>query len=167
MHRVGTHPPRSRARSCNLIAERVPRASQSWSYTRRRTLVDITKSHPTVHPIGLHSMTLHRAHRRRALMTSYIGSRQWRRGGPFGLGAAGALWALIELALLGGDSDVECYPYWALLVGSLMYLAIFGILEYVGSKGPPNRAQYGWVALLIGADGRLSTSKTQAVLWTV
>ena len=100
-------------------------------------------------------------------MTSYIAHRGWRLTVTFGLGVVGLLWAVLELAHLEGEGNVERYPYWALLAASLMYLAAFGILEHVGSNGAPNRAQYGWVALLIGADGRLSTSKTQAVLWTV
>jgi hypothetical protein len=99
-------------------------------------------------------------------MNSYLANRGWRLTVTFGLGAAGFLWALIEVIRLKGDANVERYPYWALFAASIMYLVVFGILEYIGSRGPANRAQFGWIALLLGADGRLSTSKTQAVLWT-
>jgi hypothetical protein len=99
-------------------------------------------------------------------MTTYIGNPKVRRVVTFGLGAAGIVWAVFELARLHGDAANTRYPYWALLLASIAYLVIFAVLEHLGTSGPPNRSTYGWVALMIGADGRLSTSKTQAVLWT-
>jgi len=99
-------------------------------------------------------------------MTTYIGNPARRRVATFGLGAAGIVWAVFELARLHGDAEHTRYPYWALLLASVAYLVIFAVLEHLGTSGPPNRAKYGWIGLMIGADGRLSTSKTQAVLWT-
>jgi len=58
------------------------------------------------------------------------------------------------------------------LVVSLIALAVFwalvlGFLEWAGlSDGNPNRSKYGFVDVVIGADGRVSTSKTVVYVWT-
>ena len=64
-------------------------------------------------------------------------------------------------------TNVDRYPWWALIVAAIGALVVFAILEVVRSRGPENRRKYGWIAIVIGADGRLSTSKTQALLWTI
>jgi hypothetical protein len=101
-------------------------------------------------------------------MGATLASTGWRRTVTFGIPIAGIAWAFFELVRLKGDRGVEEYPWWALLVASIATLLLFALLEYIGSsQGSAARKQFGWVAILIGADGRLSTSKTQAMLWTV
>jgi hypothetical protein len=58
------------------------------------------------------------------------------------------------------------------LVTSMIALAIFwvlvlALLEWAGrNDGNPNRSKYGFIDVIIGADGRVSTSKTVVYLWT-
>jgi hypothetical protein len=96
-----------------------------------------------------------------------LASAGWRRGITFGVPLAAVLWALIELLHLKGDHDVERYPWWSLILAAVGALIVFALLEVVGSRGPANRRKYGWIAIAIGSDGRISTSKTQALLWTI
>jgi hypothetical protein len=58
------------------------------------------------------------------------------------------------------------------LVAGLIVLVIFwalilALLEWAGRKdGNPNRARYGFIDVVIGADGRVSTSQTVVYAWT-
>ena len=97
-----------------------------------------------------------------------IASPGWRRGYSFGLPGLGILVAGFELGRLWDDGASAKYPWWALLFASIAALVIVLVLELaVTSRAPENQKQYGWIAIVLGADGRLSTSKAQAMLWTV
>ena len=58
------------------------------------------------------------------------------------------------------------------LVAALIVLAVFwalvlALLEWAGRRdGNPNRARYGFIDVVIGADGRVSTSQTVVYAWT-
>jgi hypothetical protein len=55
----------------------------------------------------------------------------------------------------------------ALIFGSLAMILLVGLLDLTVSTGSGNRKQFGWTSILLGADGRVSTSKTQVWLWTL
>lgn len=91
---------------------------------------------------------------------------RWLATGIFTLG--GILVGVIAVVRLGDDQGAETYPWSALIVASAGLLVILGFLEAVGSTVPnAERKKYGWVGILLGADGRISTSKTQTWLWTL
>jgi hypothetical protein len=55
----------------------------------------------------------------------------------------------------------------SLIVFAIFWLVVLGLLEWAGHKdGNPIRSKYGYIDVLIGADGRVSTSKTVAYVWT-
>jgi hypothetical protein len=64
------------------------------------------------------------------------------------------------------------WPHNRAIVASLIALAIFwalvlALLEWAGrNDGNPVRSKYGFIDLIIGADGRVSTSKTVVYVWT-
>jgi hypothetical protein len=57
----------------------------------------------------------------------------------------------------------------ALIFGSAVTLVVFLLLELVKPNNDVTRKrrQYGWTTVIFGADGRVSTSKTQVFLWTI
>jgi hypothetical protein len=63
-------------------------------------------------------------------------------------------------------TDIEWWVYPVVLIGLLVvsYL-LHRLVVDVAAEGTPAK-QYGMAALFIGVDGRTSTSKLQAVLWT-
>lgn len=56
---------------------------------------------------------------------------------------------------------------WAVLLASACMLGIIGVLK-LGSRSDQKtqRRELGWIGVILGADGRLSTSKVQVLLWT-
>jgi hypothetical protein len=55
----------------------------------------------------------------------------------------------------------------SMIVFGIFWLLVLVLLEWAGRKdGNPNRSKYGFVDVIIGADGRGSTSKTVAYVWT-
>ncbi|MFE7226991.1 hypothetical protein ACFU7D_19510 [Nocardioides sp. NPDC057577] len=80
-------------------------------------------------------------------------------GGPlFGAAAVG----------LGADDDVKSELGWALVVTTMAIAVFLYFFDRVG-KGvkDPLRGRYGFLEATIGADGRVSTSKTVVWLWTI
>ncbi len=55
----------------------------------------------------------------------------------------------------------------SMITFGVFWLLILGFLEWAGRKDVnPKRSKYGFVDVIIGADGRVSTSKTVAYVWT-
>jgi hypothetical protein len=81
---------------------------------------------------------------------------------------------LVALLLVGVPVTWGLVKWWhnRALAVSLIALAIFWVLvlaflEWAGrNDGNPKRSKYGFVDVIIGADGRVSTSKTVVYVWT-
>lgn len=55
----------------------------------------------------------------------------------------------------------------SMITFGIFWLLVLALLEWAGSKDVnPKRSRYGFVDVIIGADGRVSTSKTVAYVWT-
>src|SRR5215510_7747830 len=55
----------------------------------------------------------------------------------------------------------------SLIVFAIFWAVVLALLEWAGRKdGNPIRSRYGYFDVIIGADGRVSTSKTVAYVWT-
>jgi hypothetical protein len=55
----------------------------------------------------------------------------------------------------------------ALITLAVFWMLVLVLLEWAGRKdGNPNRSKYGFIDVVIGADGRVSTSQTVAYVWT-
>jgi hypothetical protein len=88
----------------------------------------------------------------------------------------GALWSrwLVALLLVGVPVTwgLVKWPHNRALVASLIALAIFwalvlALLEWAGRNDQnDDRSKYGFIDVIIGTDGRVSTSKTVVYVWT-
>jgi len=55
----------------------------------------------------------------------------------------------------------------AMIVLAIFWALILALLEWAGRRdGNPNRSRYGFIDVVIGADGRVSTSQTVVYAWT-
>ena len=55
----------------------------------------------------------------------------------------------------------------AMIVLAVFWALILALLEWAGRRdGNPNRSRYGFIDVVIGADGRVSTSQTVVYAWT-
>jgi hypothetical protein len=55
----------------------------------------------------------------------------------------------------------------AMIVLIIFWALVLALLEWAGRKdGNPNRSRYGFIDVVIGADGRVSTSQTVVYAWT-
>jgi hypothetical protein len=55
----------------------------------------------------------------------------------------------------------------AMIVFGIFWVLVLAFLEWAGrSDGNPHRSKYGFVDIIIGADGRVSTSQTVVYAWT-
>jgi hypothetical protein len=55
----------------------------------------------------------------------------------------------------------------SMITFGIFWLLVLALLEWAGRKDVnPKRSRYGFVDVIIGADGRVSTSKTVAYVWT-
>jgi hypothetical protein len=55
----------------------------------------------------------------------------------------------------------------SLIVFAVFWVFVLALLEWAGrNDGNANRSKYGFIDVIIGADGRVSTSKTVAYVWT-
>jgi hypothetical protein len=78
--------------------------------------------------------------------------------------------AVVVGCVLAGKSDEPAssrHTGAALIFGSLAMLLLVGLLDLTVTTGSGNRKKFGWTGILLGADGRVSTSKTQVWLWTL
>jgi hypothetical protein len=89
---------------------------------------------------------------------------------------ARTLWSrwLAAVILVGGPAAWGLFewPHKGAIVTSMITFLIFwvlvlALLEWAGRKdGNPHRSKYGFVNVIIGADGRVSTSKAVMYVWT-
>jgi hypothetical protein len=88
------------------------------------------------------------------------------RGFAAGLIAAGPLWGF--LVWIGSSNLRQRDLGVALLVVLIFVLVVVGLLEVVGRQdSKPARAAVGYLQVALGADGRFSTGKAVAALWTL
>src|SRR5262245_56316020 len=95
----------------------------------------------------------------------YLRNRFVRIVVTFGVLLAGVVVGLLQVADEKGPGRA---PWGALAAACGVMIIIIGILELAvwNSAGNKARNSYGWVSLVFGDDGFLSTSKFQAALWT-
>lgn len=101
------------------------------------------------------------------LMKPKLSSVAWRLGISAVLPIVGLVAGVIGLTKFWHQGNSHGYPWAALVVasgGMLLLIVVFDVVAR--SASPPNRKAYGWVNVVLGADGRISTSKTQIWLWT-
>ena len=96
----------------------------------------------------------------------------WRMACTELLPLTGVIAGVAGVAALAGRHGDQTAPWAALLYSSGIVFVIFVGLDVIAggwnrpAAGPPTRQRYGWLGLVLGADGRLSTSKSQVFLWT-
>jgi hypothetical protein len=101
------------------------------------------------------------------LMKPKLSSVAWRLGMSAALPIIGLVAGVIGLTKFWHQGNSHGYPWAALVVASAGMLLLIVVFDVVArSASPPNRTAYGWVNVVLGADGRISTSKTQIWLWT-
>jgi hypothetical protein len=84
----------------------------------------------------------------------------WRLGGFVLLVGVPMAWGLIKWS---NKSAVVT----SMIVFGIFWLLLLALLEWAGrSDVNPKRSKYGFVDVIIGADGRVSTSKTVVYVWT-
>jgi hypothetical protein len=96
-------------------------------------------------------------------------SRSWRLLVGIGPAAVGIGIGLRQALVWRSEGASRAAPWWSLFVASILIVVLVLALEAAGgSARSPNevRAKYGWLSVVIGADGYLSTSKTQVMLWS-
>ncbi|HEX7422905.1 MAG TPA: hypothetical protein VF311_03320 [Terriglobales bacterium] len=95
-----------------------------------------------------------------------IASNQWRRFLTALLPLIGTVAGVFGVIHFRTVKGAETYSWAALVFASVVMIIILLILDFVGASGS-QRSIYGWLRLLLGADGRLSTSRTQVLMWTI
>lgn len=101
-------------------------------------------------------------------MKPNLGSITWRLGISLALPIVGLAAGVIGVARFWKDGNSHGYPWAALIVASAgMFLIIFLFDAIARKASPAGRGQYGWINVVLGADGRVSTSKTQIWMWTL
>lgn len=84
----------------------------------------------------------------------------WRWGGVILLVGVPMAWGLIKWQHKGAVIT-------SIIVFGIFWLLVLALLEWAGrSDVNPKRSKYGFVDVIIGADGRVSTSKTVVYVWT-
>jgi hypothetical protein len=81
---------------------------------------------------------------------------------PLVAGIAIGLWQVKD------ESGAGRAPFAALACACAVFLVVIALLELVTHTSEKNtvRKSFGWLSIVIGDDGFLSTSKVQAALWT-
>ena len=102
-----------------------------------------------------------------AMSKVHLASRPYRLIVPAVPAVAGVVAGIVGLAKFHQRGNTSSFMWEALLLASVAFLVVLVLIDLVaGSSGPANRKRYGWVSLVLGADGRVSTSKTPILLWT-
>jgi hypothetical protein len=97
-----------------------------------------------------------------------LSSTAWRLGVPALVAGAGMVAGSLGIVTFNDDGNAAYFPWAALLFASAGVLAVFVVFDVVaGHAAPAKRRKYGWVNAVLGADGRVSTSRVQMFLWTL
>jgi hypothetical protein len=98
-----------------------------------------------------------------------IASRPWRLILTELLPIVGVIAGVIGVAHFSNKGAAHTYSWSALLLASAGMGLIFALIDFVGmsSQEDDSRSRYGWLRIILGTDGRLSTGKSQVFLWTI
>jgi hypothetical protein len=81
---------------------------------------------------------------------------------------AGVVAGIIGVAHFSNKGAAHTFSWSALLLASAGMGFIFILIDVVGAGSQDNsRSRYGWLRMILGTDGRLSTGKFQVFLWTI
>ncbi|MDX6229971.1 MAG: hypothetical protein QOI76_3361 [Frankiales bacterium] len=101
-------------------------------------------------------------HMRGATMSKYFLNRWALAGLLVVLPAWGCLFYFV------GDDHHHHHLAWALFVVVLFLAVTLALFEWAGrTSAKPARARFGFLEVVLGADGRFSTSKSVVALWTL